>query len=141
MAVRFAEEQDLDEVMEIEKLSFSNPWDSEFLINISKNIFLVYGKHQIRGFLIAGCCHRNINATILKVAVHPEHRRKGIATSLLYKLFKILKDKHIVEVDVFVKGVWGPAMWLYKKLGFNIISRVPQASDSEDFCLMKLKLT
>ena len=141
MTVRFANEQDLDEVLEIEKLSFSNPWDSEFLINMSKNIFLVSDKNQVCGFLIAGCCHRNIIATILKVAVHPEHRRKGIATNLLYKLFEILKDKQIVEVDVFVKEVWEPAMSLYKNVGFNIISTVPQASDSEDFCLMKLKLT
>ena len=64
MTVRFADEQDLDEVLKIEKLAFSDPWDSEFLINISKDIFLVSGRHEICGVLIAGCCYRNINATI-----------------------------------------------------------------------------
>ena len=141
MIVRLANHQDLDKILEIEKLSFSNPWDAEFLINISKDIFLVFGKQQIYGFLIAGCCHRNINATILKIAVHPEHRRKGIGTNLLYKLFDILKDRQIVEVDVIVKELWEPAMLLYKKVGFKIISTVPQASDHDGFCQMRLELS
>lgn len=141
MVVRWANHQDLDKILEIEKLSFSNPWDAEFLKGISKDIFLVFGKQQIYGFLIAGCCHRNVNATILKIAVHPEHRRKGIGTNLLHKLFDILKDKKIAEVDVIVKELWEPAMLLYKKVGFKIISRVPQAYDYNDFCLMRLELS
>jgi len=141
MIVRLANHQDLDKILEIEKLSFSNPWDADFLINISKDIFLVFGKQQIYGFLIAGCCHRNINATILKIAVHPEHRRKGIGTNLLYKLFDILKDRQIVEVDVIVNKLWEPAMLLYKKVGFKIISTVPQASDHDGFFQMRLELS
>ncbi len=141
MIVRLANHQDLDKILEIEKLSFSNPWDAEFLINISKDIFLVFGKQQIYGFLIAGCCHRNINATILKIAVHPEHRRKGIGTNLLYKLFDILKDRQILQVDVIVNELWEPAMLLYKKVGFKIISTVPQAPDHDGFCEMRLELS
>ena len=141
MIVRSANQQDLEKVLEIETLSFSNPWDYEFLDKISKDIFLVFGNQEVHGFLIAGCCDRNINATILKVAVHPEHRRKGIATNLLDKLFEILKDKKVAEVDVIVKEVWEPAVSLYKKVGFEIISTVQQASNNDDLCEMKLKLT
>ena len=141
MIVRLANQQDFDRVMEIENLSFPNPWDSEFLENVSKDIFLVFGNREIYGFLIAGCCYKNINATILKVAVHPEYRRRGIATSLLYELIEILKNKHVTEVDVIVKQLWEPAMSLYKKVGFKIESAVPQVSDSDNFFLMKLELT
>lgn len=141
MVVRLANHQDLDKVLEIEKLSFSNPWDAEFLTNISKDVFLVAGKEQIYGFLIAGCCHRNVNATILKIAVHPEHRRKGLATNLLHKLFDILKNRKVVEVDVIVNERWIPAMLLYKKVGFKIISTIPQASDHDGFCLLRLELS
>ena len=141
MIVRSAEPQDLDQVLKIEKLSFSSPWDYEFLNNVSKDIFLVFGKEEVLGFLIAGCREKNVNATILKVAVHPEHRRKGIATSLVNRLFEILKDRQIDEVEVILKEVWEPAMSFYKKVGFKIISTVPQASDNADLCEMTLKLT
>ena len=140
MLVRLADEKDLEKALEIEKLSFSNPWTQEFLENLSKNIFLVFGSQAIYGFLIAGCCYKNINATILKVAVHPEHRRKGIATNLLQKLFEILKSRQIIEVDVVVREQWEPAMSLYKKVGFKIISTIPQDSNSDNFFLMRLKL-
>ncbi len=141
MSVRLADEEDLEKALEIEKLSFSSPWTYDFLGNLSKNIFLVFGSQTIYGFLIAGCCHKNINATILKVAVHPEHRRKGIATNLLQKLFEILKTRQIVEVDVVVKELWKPAMSLYKKVGFKIISTIPQDSKSDNIFQMRLKLT
>ena len=140
MVVRFAEPHDFDKVLAIEKLSFSNPWDSEFLKNISKDIFLVFGKQEIHGFLIAGCCYKNINASILKIAVHPEYRRRGIATELLHKLFEILRNKQIAEVDVIVKQVWKPAVSLYKKVGFEIISTFPQISRADDLYLMKVDL-
>ena len=141
MIVRFANQKDLDRVIEIENLSFINPWNSDFLENISKDIFLVFGNQQIYAFLIAGCCYRNIKATILKIAVHPEYRRKGIATNLLYKLIEILKEKQITEVDVIVNELWEPAVSLYEKVGFKIISKVSQVPDSDNFCLMRLKLT
>ena len=140
MIVRFAELQDLDRVLAIEKLSFSNPWDSAFMQNISKDIFLVFGKHEIHGFLIAGCCHKNINASILKIAVHPEYRRRGVATELLHKLFEVLRSRQVAEVDVIVKEVWKPAISLYKKVGFEIVSTFPQISRADDLCLMKVDL-
>lgn len=141
MIVRSAEPQDLERILEIEKLSFSSPWDYEFLSNISKDIFLVFGKEEVLGFLIAGCRERNVNATILKVAVHPEHRRKGIGTNLVNTLFEILKEKQVAEVEVILKEVWEPAMSFYKKVGFKITSTVPQASNNDDLYEMKLKLT
>jgi len=141
MIVRYAKPEDLAKVLEIEKLSFSDPWNNEFLAKVSKDIFLVSGEQEIYGFVIAGCCHRNISATILKVAVHPEHRRQGIATNLLNKLIVILKNREIVEVDVVVDIAWAPAISLYKKVGLEIVSTIPQISNDTDFYEMKLKLS
>lgn len=140
MIVRSAKQEDLAKVLEIEKLSFSDPWNNEFLEKVSKDIFLVFGEQEVYGFLIAGCCHRNISATILKVAVHPEHRRQGIATNLLNKLIEILKNRQIVDVDVVVDIARKPAISLYKKVGLKIVSTIPQLSNNTDFYEMKLKL-
>jgi ribosomal-protein-alanine N-acetyltransferase len=141
MIVRTAIKEDLTGVIEIDKLSFPNPWGREFLENISKEIFLVSGKQEVNGFLIAGCRHRNVSATLLKIAVHPEHRRKGIATNLINQLVEVLKDRQIAEVEVIALETCEPAISLYKKVGFKLVSTIPQVSDSDDLCVMKLELT
>jgi len=140
MTIRLAEPKDLARVLEIEKLSFPTPSDSEFLEKLSNDIFLVFEDQEIHGFLIAGCCHQNVTASILKVAVHPDHRSKGVATELFHQLFQILKDRQIDEVDVIVDVLWKPAISMYKKVGFITASTVPLVSDDSSFRLMKRKL-
>ena len=138
MVVRTAEQEDFAKVIEIEELSFATPWDYDFLEKISKDIFLVFDGQEVCGYLIAGCCHRNVSATILKVAVHPEHRRQGIATNLVHKLVEILRDRQITEIDVIVMDVCKPSISFYKKVGFKTISTMPQASNND---LYEMKLT
>ena len=138
MIVRTAKQEDFAKVLEIEELSFPSAWDYDFLKKISKDIFLVFDGEGICGYLIAGCCHRNVSATILKVAVHPEHRRKGIATNLVHKLVEILKDKKVTEIDVIVIDACKPAILFYKKVGFKTVSTIPQASNDD---LHEMKLT
>ena len=138
MIVRTAKQEDFAKVIEIEELSFPAAWDYDFLEKISKDIFLVFDGEEICGYLIAGCCHRNVSATILKIAVHPEHRRKGIATNLVHKLVEILKDKKITEIDVIVIDACKPAILFYKKVGFKTVSTIPQASNDD---LHEMKLT
>ncbi len=138
MIVRIAKQKDYAKVIEIEKLSFPTAWDYDFLEKISKDIFLVFDGQEVCGYLIAGCCHENIVATILKIAVHPEHRRKGIATNLVHKLVEILKDRKITEIDVIVIDGCKPAISFYKKVGFKTVSTIPQASNDD---LHEMKLT
>jgi len=138
MIVRVAKQEDYAKVIEIEKLSFPTAWDYDFLEKISKDIFLVFNGQEVCGYLIAGCCHENIVATILKIAVHPEHRRKGIATNLVHKLVEILKDRKITEIDVIVIDGCKPAILFYKKVGFKTVSTIPQASNDD---LHEMKLT
>ena len=138
MIVRTAKQEDFAKVIEIEELSFAAPWDYDFLEKISKDIFLVFDGQEVCGYLIAGCCHENIVATILKIAVHPEHRRKGIATNLVHKLVEILKNRKITEIDVIVIDGCKPAILFYKKAGFKTVSTIPQASNDD---LHEMKLT
>ena len=138
MIVRTATQEDFAKVIEIEELSFPAAWDYDFLENISKDIFLVFDGEEVCGYLIAGCCHKNISATILKVAVHPELRRKGIATDLVHKLVEILKDRNIAEIDVIVMDACKPAILFYQKVGFKTVSTIPQASSND---LHEMKLT
>ena len=140
MTVRLAEPNDIARVLEIERLSFPTPSDAEFLQKLANDIFLVFEEEEIYGFLIAGCCHQNVTASILKVAVHPEHRKKGVATKLFQRLFEILRDRQIGEVDVIVDVLWKPAVSMYESVGFETVSTVPLVSDDSSFRLMSRKL-
>jgi ribosomal-protein-alanine N-acetyltransferase len=124
MSVRFADQNDLEKVLEIEKLSFSDPWGHHYFKTVLNDIFLVFSEQDIRGFLVAVCCHRNIRATIMKMAVHPEHRRKGIATALLSQAIGIFNDRKIIDVCLNVEIIRKPAIALYEKFGFKITQTI-----------------
>jgi len=144
MNVRFANKKDIDRVIEIEGLSFLYPWDYHIFQLALDDIFLVFDEQEISGYLIAVCCSKNIRATIMKMAVHPEHRRKGIATALLNQVLEILKEKKIIDVCLNVEIIRKPAIALYEKFGFRIMQTIHM--DYEDdladdaFYIMKLIL-
>ena len=60
----------------------------------------------------------------MKIAVHPEHRRKGIGTALLNHCLEILREKKIIDVCLNVEMVRIPAIALYKKFGFQITKTI-----------------
>ena len=144
MSARFATRNDIDKVLEIEGLSFLQPWDRHIFELALDDIFLVFDKQDILGYSIAVCCSKKIRATIMKMGVHPDHRRKGIATALLKQLIKILKEKEILDVCLNVEIIRKPAIALYEKFGFKIMQTIHM--DYEDdladdaFYIMKLIL-
>ena len=144
MSARLANQNDIDKVLEIENLSFLQPWDYHIFKLALNDIFLVFDEQDILGYSIAVCCSKNIRATIMKMAVHPEHRRKGIATALLNRVLDILKKREIVDVCLNVEIIRKPAIALYEKFGFKIVQTIHL--DYEDdladdaFYIMKLIL-
>jgi ribosomal-protein-alanine N-acetyltransferase len=60
----------------------------------------------------------------MKIAVHPEHRRKGIGTALLNHCLEILKEKKIIDVCLNVEMTRKPAIALYEKFGFKITKTI-----------------
>ncbi len=144
MSARFANKNDINKVLEIERLSFLQPWDYHIFKLALDDIFLVFDEQDISGYLIAVCCSKNIRSTIMKMAVHPEHRRKGVATALLNRVLEILKEKKIIDVCLNVEMIRKPAIALYEKFGFKIMQTIHL--DYEDdladdaFYIMKLIL-
>jgi ribosomal-protein-alanine N-acetyltransferase len=55
---------------------------------------------------------------MMNVAVHPDHRRKGVAQALVTALVRALweKDNHSLALEVRASNA--PASALYEKLGF-----------------------
>jgi ribosomal protein S18 acetylase RimI-like enzyme len=145
MGVRQAKKSDLEQVLEIEKLTLSDPWGYYNFQAALEDIFLVFAEQEISGFLVAVCCHREIRGAIVKLAVHPEHRRQGIATQLLEAALRMLRDRGMLEVCLIVEITRKPAIALYEKLNFKItktinISYEDDLSD-DSFYEMKLNMS
>jgi ribosomal-protein-alanine N-acetyltransferase len=143
--IRSATEQDFDRVMEIDRLSFSDPWIYNFFKSSLRDIFLVLEKRgEICGYLVACVCHDLEKAVIIRIAVHPDHRGEGAGRSLIRKCFDLLVERNIGVVELDVELVSRGAIKLYEKLGFKIenIHVFPSdfPGDEETFYVMRLEL-
>ena len=143
--IRSATENDFDQVMEIDRLSFSAPWIHNYFKSALKDIFLVLEKErEIVGYLIACVCHDLEKAVILRIAVHPDHRGQGAARILIRTCLDILIQRNIGVVELDVELVSRGAIRLYEKFGFKIANIIVFPSDftsnGETFYVMRLAL-
>jgi ribosomal-protein-alanine N-acetyltransferase len=145
MSVRHAKKNDLEQVLEIEKLTFSDPWGYYNFQAALEDIFLIFAEQDICGFLVAVCCHKDIKGTIVKLGVHPERRRQGIATQLLKEALRILRDRGMLEICLIVEITRKPAIALYEKFGFEITKIIHTSYEddmsNDSFYEMKLNLS
>ena len=143
--IRSATEQDFERVMEIDRLSFSDPWCYNFYKSSLGDIFLVFEKgREICGYLVACVCHDLKKAVIIRVAVHPDHRGEGLGRSLMRRCLEIIVEKGVGVVELDVELVSRAAIKLYEKFGFKIANVLVFPSDypgdEETFYVMRLQL-
>ena len=147
MKIRDATRRDLPGIIEIERLSFDQPWslDSfvrELSLPFSRLIVAsdgVNGDERLAGFLclwlVADECH------ILNVAVHPRMRRKGIADQLMSNALAEAKARKAQVVTLEVRRSNLAARSLYRKFDFEERRlRRNYYGRGEDADVMELKL-
>ena len=144
-SIRPATEDDFDQVMEIDRLSFSAPWIYNFFKSALQDIFLVIEEEgEIIGYIITCVCHDLEKAVILRIAVHPKHRGKGAAGNLIRTSLDMLVQKNISVVELDVELISRGAIKLYEKFGFKIANVIVFPSDfpgdEETFYIMRLEL-
>jgi ribosomal-protein-alanine N-acetyltransferase len=145
MNVRSATEEDFDKVMEVDRLSFSAPWIYNFFKSALDDIFLVLEEEgEVIGYIITCVCHDLEKAVILRIAVHPDHRGKGAAGTLMRECLEMVKQKNIGEVELDVELVSRGAIKLYEKFGFKLANVLVFPSDfpgdETTFYIMRLEL-
>jgi ribosomal-protein-alanine N-acetyltransferase len=139
--IRFANENDLDSIMEIERLCFGTQWSRQQFASALKELFLVYDQKGILGFLVACSCDIAKRAIIMRIAVHPNYQGRGIASQLIDATLKTINamDLKCVELDVDI--VKNGAIKLYEKFGFKVMRVATVNYDEEtSFYIMKLLL-
>jgi [ribosomal protein S18]-alanine N-acetyltransferase len=122
LELRRLELHDLNAIERIERASYPTPWSrSMFAGELAKPSSLSLGAFdrasgELLGYLVIS---RYVDAWhVMNVAVAPEHRRRGIARTLLLHLFDVTaadeRRGYTLEVRVSNEG----AIKLYETLGF-----------------------
>lgn len=115
-------EEYVKELVELEKICFSDPWsETMFLGDLQSEYTCYFGTFDESGFLIgyAGMWLSVDSGEITNVAVHPDYRRKGIACALIDNLIKICKVNNVQFLNLEVRESNCKAISLYNKLGFE----------------------
>jgi ribosomal-protein-alanine N-acetyltransferase len=117
---------DLDEVIEIERASFSMPWSrGAFLYELQQNrvarcMVMREGSHVV-GYLCLWEIGDELHIT--NIAVHPGQRRRGIGRSLLTGVLDDARARKLKLVVLEVRPSNHEARTLYESFGFQVLGR------------------
>ena len=134
---------DLPAVIEIERVSFTTPWSETSFFNELKNPRSSLKVAKKGGRVVGYICFGWIidEGHVLDVAVHPQYRMLGIASTLVSLAIERLKEEGCRFVFLEVRDSNGPAKKMYAKFGFEVLGTRKNyyVSPSEDAVIMVLK--
>ncbi len=117
----------IEQIAELEKLCFSDPWSVKSISTELSNPLSLWivamdgenlagyvGSQSVMGW-----------ADMMNLAVHPDYRRMGVGENLIAYLVSGLKEKDVTCLTLEVRASNEPAIRLYTKLGFTEVGRRP----------------
>jgi len=120
--IRKMRKEDIDEVYQIECLSFSAPWTKESLYyELEQNLFAKYVVVELEEQVIGYCGLWVImdDAQITNIAVHPDYRGRKIGEALLRFAIQLSREMKAKRLSLEVRVSNHIAQSLYKKAGFE----------------------
>ena len=109
------------QVAALEKLCFSDPWSENSVASELENelsLWLIAEEGEtVLGYV--GSQTVLDETDMMNVAVHPDHRRLGVAAALITELIARLKDRRSRCLKLEVRASNAPAIALYETLGFS----------------------
>ncbi len=121
------EARHISRAVEIERLSFPDPWPASFFVSELENPFCRYiaAEDEADGRLMgyAGFQYVLDEGYINNIAVSPEYRRKGVASALLEALIEMALELGLSFLTLEVRAGNAPALALYSVFGFKPVGR------------------
>lgn len=123
LALRRLEISDLDAIEAIERVAYPAPWSrSMFVSELTKQTARSLGAFgpdgKLLGYMILS---RYVDAWhVMNVAVHPDHRRQGVATALLTRMFEETTGEEVRGYTLEVRVSNTGAVQLYERFGFEV---------------------
>ena len=115
----------LDPIIEIENRSFPSPWSQSAFIQEIENpishIWALMEDKRLVGYICFWLFDREIQ--LINIAVHPEHRGKGLGLLLMTRMIEtgLSKGSQYIWLEVRISNL--SAKHLYHRLGFEEIGR------------------
>jgi [ribosomal protein S18]-alanine N-acetyltransferase len=141
LAIRKLAYSDLPAVLSIERRAFVTPWSmAMFVLELSKSsgvCLAATSGETLRGYLV---CSRYAEMWhLMNVAVDPEHRREGTASTLIRHLLAEIEGTEKVMLEV--RGSNEPAIEMYRRFGFAAVGhrRRYYQDNGEDALVMELE--
>jgi ribosomal-protein-alanine N-acetyltransferase len=139
--LRRLEDGDLDAVDEIERASYPTPWSrAMFAAELQKPSSLAIGACLESGELVAyAIVSRYVDAWhVMNIAVAPNFRRRGVAKTLLERVFEITAADGQRGYTLEVRVSNAEAIRLYERVGFEArgIRRGYYTDNREDALIM-----
>ncbi|MET3196956.1 ribosomal protein S18-alanine N-acetyltransferase [Bacillus sp. OAE603] len=122
VAFRQMREEDLNQIMEIEKKSFATPWTYDAFYNeLHTNQFAHYVVAEVDKEIIGYCGLWVIidEGHITNIAILPEYRGNGLGEKLLLAVMDTARELGAETLTLEVRVSNDVAKGLYRKLGFQ----------------------
>ena len=134
----------VEQIAGLEKLCFHDPWSEKSIADELTNdlaLWLV----ALEGETVVGYVGSQTVlgwTDMMNVAVHPEHRRRGIGEALIPKLMEMLVACNCECLTLEVRASNQGAIALYEKLGFTEVGRRKNyyRNPKEDALIMRVEL-
>ena len=137
--------RDLDEVVAIERMSFTLPWSrGAFLYEMEQNrvarCWVLREAEHVIGYVCLWEIGDEVHVT--NIAVHPESRRRGLGRTLLSSVLDDARQRRLRVVGLEVRPSNHEALGMYDSFGFKVVGRRKgyYYDTGEDALVMELDL-
>jgi ribosomal-protein-alanine N-acetyltransferase len=135
---------DIPEIVSIERLSFSTPWSETSFRSEIYSRYSITRVAELNGIIVGYVCVKHVadECHLLDLAVHPDYRKRGIATMLLDNVIQELRVEGCRFFYLEVRASNYAAKKLYEKFGFNMVGvrKGYYVYPAEDAVIMMLEL-
>lgn len=143
--IRFAREEDLAAVLELERASFSVPWKEETFRGLLRrrtdsDLLVAEAEGAVVGY--AACWTVLDQAELGNVAVSPSTRGRGIGGALVDAVVERVRRRGAAECYLEVRESNLQAQAVYERRGFAVVGRRRRyyAHPTEDALVMRLRI-
>lgn len=139
--IRQATVDDVDDIYEIERLCFSEPWSRDSMVyELSENPRAFYIAAELDGKVVgyAGLWWIGDEGHITNVAVRPGYRNRHIGNGIIQVMIDFTTQEGIMHHTLEVRRSNQPAINLYEKFGFVVegVRKEYYANNKEDALIM-----
>ena len=141
-------EQHLEAVQAIEQSSFIAPWSSQLFnqeLQLAVALSLIAalredGREKVIGYFCAWIVEDD--CTVLRIACHPQHRRRGIGSILLQQGLTRAEERGARRASLEVRPSNESALAFYRACGFTLagVRKGYYPETGEDALVMQLTL-